>query len=116
VFGNNVDVVTCNLTSQGRVVVALAYTVGTKGERINVMQTSGLDVTYALRDLYSLSSQRVHAYFLRHNHQVTTNELSTCSIVLPQELESPSTSDQPTPLKYNILPQDTAGLEEAGVG
>jgi hypothetical protein len=116
VFGNNVDVVTCSFTSHGSVVVALAYTVDAQGERIQVMQTSSLDVTYALRNLYALSSQRVHAYFLAHNYQVTKNELLTCSIVLPRETESPSTSDEPTPPKYDILPQGTAGLEEAGAG
>jgi hypothetical protein len=68
VFGNNVDIVTCNLTSQGNAVVALAYTVEVEEARIEVMQTLGLNVTYALRDLYALSSQRVHAYFLGHNH------------------------------------------------
>jgi hypothetical protein len=43
VFGKKVDIVTCNLTSQGNPVVALAYTVEVEGARIEAMQTSDLN-------------------------------------------------------------------------
>ncbi|KAI9043147.1 uncharacterized protein KD926_004330 [Aspergillus affinis] len=109
-FGNNVDVVTCNI--EGRV-VALAYMVEAEGERIEVMQSSGLDVTYALRALHALSSNRVRAYFIDHNHQVTENELPKCRIVLPREQDSPIKAGQPTPPKYDVLSQHTAALKEA---
>ncbi|CBF76111.1 uncharacterized protein ANIA_05087 [Aspergillus nidulans FGSC A4] len=113
VFGKDVDVVTCKQGYESRF-VALAYVVGAEGERIQVMQSSALDVTYALRDLLALSSRRVQAYFADHNHQVAKNELATCSIVLPRKPESLLELNQPTPLKYDVLPEDEAALEEAG--
>jgi hypothetical protein len=80
------------------------------------MQSSTSDLTYGLRDLFALSSKRVRAHLADENHQVAEDELATCSIVLPREAESLIKLNKPMSPKYDVLPEDTAGAEEAGTG
>jgi hypothetical protein len=92
----------------GRSVVALAYMIGGEGERIEVMQSSGLDVPYAMRDLFDLSTNRVREYFASHNHQVTNGQLANCIIVLPREPESSIKLDLSLSPRSDVVPEESA--------
>lgn len=113
VFRKDVEVLTCQLGSR---TVALAYTVEPDGGRIEVMQSSSLELTYALRDLHHLSSNCVRLYFADHNHQITEDELVTCSIDLPRTPGLSMKPNQPTNPDVEGLPNDEAVPEEAGAG
>lgn len=113
VFRKDVEVLTCQLGSR---TVALAYTVEADGGRIEVMQSSNLELTNALRDLHHLSSNCVRAYFADHSCQISEDELATCSIDLPRTPGLSMKPDQPTNLDGESLPNDEAVPEEAGAG
>ncbi|KAK9595317.1 hypothetical protein V6Z93_005090 [Aspergillus fumigatus] len=111
VFRKDVEVLTCQFGSR---TVALAYTVEADGGRTEVMQSSSLELTNALRDLHQLSSNCVRAYFADHNYQISSSELAACSIDLPRAPGLSIKPNQPTNLEDENLPNDEAGPEESG--
>lgn len=111
VFRKDVEVLTCQFGSR---TVALACTLEADGGRTEVMQSSSLELTNALRDLHNLSSNCVRAYFADHNYQISKDELAACSIDLPRTPGLSIKPNQPTNLENASLPNDEAVVEESG--
>lgn len=102
-FGNDVDVFTCNV-GDGSNVAAIAYMVGINGERNKVMQASSSDVATVLRKLLDLSSKRIRDILADCDHHVLYQDLVNCRIRLPHGSEASSDVNQPTPPEDDVAP------------
>ncbi|EDP48568.1 conserved hypothetical protein [Aspergillus fumigatus A1163] len=108
VFRKDVEVLTCQFGSR---TVALACTLEADGGRTEVMQSSSLELTNALRDLHNLSSNCVRTYFADHDYQISKDELAACSIDLPRTPGLSIKPNQSTNLKDESLPNGEAVTE-----
>jgi hypothetical protein len=113
VFRKDVEVLTCQFGSR---TVALACTLEADGGRTEVMQSSSLELTNALRDLHNLSSNCVRTYFADHDYQISKDELAACSIDLPRTPGLSIKPNQSSNLEDESLPNGEAVAEGSGTG
>lgn len=86
-FDSTVEILTC--AGNDSCVIAFAYQVLPKGERVKIMQTYAGDVVKALKALHDMSCKRLTEFSTYCGHDLYHEHLAQCNIAVPMQPEIP---------------------------